>query len=55
MRSEVIRAEIDKIRALASSANWKPSAWMPLWEIAYQLAVLNERIDEINKAEEPST
>jgi len=41
--SQEIRTEIDKLVDAACKRDFLPSTWRPLWEIAYQLAVLNER------------
>ena len=43
MTSTEIRKKIDKLRTLTTrDARFRPAKWLPLWEIAYQLAVLNE-------------
>ena len=43
MTSTEIRKKIDKLRTLTTrDARFRPATWLPLWEIAYQLAVLNE-------------
>ena len=44
MTSTEIRKKIDKLRTLTTrDARFRPATWLPLWEIAYQLAVMNER------------
>ena len=45
MNSTAIRQQIDKLRTLTTMGRrFRPATWLPLWEIAYQLAVLNERL-----------
>ncbi len=49
MTSEDIRRQIDKLRTLTTTdrgRRFRPATWLPLWEIAYQLAVHNENITE---------
>ena len=43
-----IRKKIDKLRTLTTrDARFRPATWLPLWEIAYQLAVLNELVPSV--------
>ena len=48
MTSTEIRKKIDKLRTLTTrDARFRPATWLPLWEIAYQLAVLNELVPSV--------
>jgi hypothetical protein len=52
--SDQIRTEIDKLRTLANRDQFNPALWMPLWEIAFQLARQNEiRLFELGLDETP--